>query len=244
MPIYTAPRFNLPDYERLWKMPPFGGDQYPGGYATEGDVLVSVTNDGVDLNAVWTEMAAALAEWNAHRTALVDLISYWHTSAGEAVLQALNESSYELATEFGEPTALRFPSEYTLMGFDLDDFDRATRFTWKALRDMDSRQLRAFHDEALAADNKLVSGSILERLFSPVPDENWFGMTCFGLWNGADGMTPPKFLGHTFPQNHSHYLVSGSVDIDSGDIEFAVRDIRSHGYGLTDTNQKLLVLQP
>ena len=226
--------------QHLWPNLPFGAD---GGYGTEGDVLPRVTEtaDHVDLNKIWDEQAAVLAEWNAHRTALVDLISYWHTSVADAVPQAQNESSFELATEFGEPTALRPSSEYVALGYGFDDFDRATRYTWRALRDLDSRQLQGFHDEALASDNRLVTGTILQRLFSNVPEQNERGFSCVGLW-ANDGMVPPNFLGKSFPSSHNHYMISGAVDIDSGDLLEAVKHVREHGFGLTDSNQKLLCM--
>lgn len=233
--IYTQPRTLLSPFG----FPIFGAD---GGYGTEGDVLVNVTADGVDLNVIWDEMRAALQIWNTKRTALVDLFSYWHTSSAEAILPFTNHSGFELASEFGEPESLRVPSDYVMMGFTFEDYDRATRFTWRALRDMDARQVRAYADEALSADNQLVTGTILKRLFDPTEDENSFGNACYGLYNGTDGMKPPSFQGNTFASNHSHYRVSGNTDIDSEDIESAVRDIRQHGYGLTDSQQRIVVL--
>lgn len=234
--IYTQPRTLLSPFGFSV---PYGAD---GGYGTDGDTLVNVTADGVDLNVIWNEMRAALTIWNDHRTALTDLISYWTTSSAEAILPFTNHSGFEVASEYGEPEALRVPSEYLMMGFSFEDYDRATRFTWKALRDMDARQVRAYADEALNADNQLVTGTILKRLFDPTEEENSFGNACYGLYNGTDGMKPPSFQGNTFVTADSHYQVSGSVDVDSKDIEDAVRHIRQHGYGLTDSNQRIIVL--
>jgi hypothetical protein len=89
---------------------------------------------------------------------------------------------------------------------------------------------------------RLVTGTILNRLMSPEPEQNSFGHTCYGLWTGDDGMTPPDWNGHTFDSTHTHYQTSGSTDIDSGDIEDAVRHIREHGRGLLDSNEKLIAL--
>jgi hypothetical protein len=155
------------------------------------------------------------------------------------VPQGLNESSFEEASEFGEPESARPPSEHVLLGYGFKDFDRAARFTWKALRDMDARQVRAVHDGAMNSDNRLVTGTILQRLFSPQPEQNAQGNTCYGLWS-ADGMIPPDFLGASFDGNHTHYRITGGVDIDSGDLIDAVRAIREHGYGLVDSSQELV----
>lgn len=241
MTTFTKPRSNLVDLQSILRLPPYGGEI--GGYLTEGDALPRVTQtiDNVDLNSIWLEMQAALAEWNSHRSAIVDLLSYWHTSTAEAVSQGVNEQSFEEASEYGEPEGLRPPSEHVLLGFTFRDFDRAARFTWKALRDMDARQVRAVHDGALNSDNRLLTGTILQRLFSPTPEQNGQGNTCYGLWS-ADGMTPPPFLGRTFNGDHTHYRVTGGEDIDSGDLLEAVKNVREHGYGLVDSNQQLIAL--
>ena len=41
-----------------------------------GDVLVNMTADGVDLNLLWGEIHDALALYNEHRSAIVQLLSY------------------------------------------------------------------------------------------------------------------------------------------------------------------------
>jgi hypothetical protein len=94
------------------------------------------------------------------------------------------------------------------MGYDFNDYDRATRFTWKALRSMDARQVRAFHDEALSADSHLVIAIILHHLLNPEPTTNPEGQTCYGLWNGQDGMTPPPYRNTVFDSSHTRYLGS------------------------------------
>ncbi|OBI95020.1 hypothetical protein [Mycobacterium asiaticum] len=240
MTTLTTPRSNPADLQSLLRLPPFGAE---GGYLTEGDALPRVTQtvDGADLNTIWLEMQTALSEWNRHRNAIVDLLSYWHTSTADAVPQGLNEQSFEEASEFGEPESLRPPTEHVLLGYTFKDYDRAARFTWRALRDMDARQVRAVHDGAMNSDARLVTGTILQRLFSPEPEENAQGNVCYSLWS-ADGMTPPPFLGHTFDGDHTHYRLTGSADIDSGDLLEGVRALREHGYGLVDSSQQLIAL--
>ncbi|MBN7560309.1 hypothetical protein [Mycobacteroides abscessus] len=241
MSALTIPRINHPAPEEVLSRPlPFGAES---GYMTEGDALPRVTQtaDNVDLNQIWIEMQAALAEWNKRRSAIANLLSYWHTSVADAISQGLNEDSFEEASEFGEPESLRPPSDHVLLGYTFKDFDRAARFTWKALRDMDSRQVRAVHDGALNSDNRLVTGTILQRLFSPEPEINATGHTCYGLWSG-DGMLPPAFNGRTFDGDHTHYRITGNSDIDSGDLLEAVKNIREHGYGLVDSRQELIAL--
>jgi hypothetical protein len=187
-------------------------------------------------------MQTALGEWNKHRSAIVDLLSYWHTSAADAIPQALVESEYERASEFGLPESMGPPSEYLLLGYTFDDYDRAARFTWRFLRDADARQVRAVLDEAMRGDNTTVTRRVLNRLLSPAPEINDSGHTCYGLWNGTDGMTPPPVLGKTFDSTHTHYLASGNDTIDSADLETTVTKIREHGYALVDSPEELVCL--
>lgn len=139
-----------------------GGDS---GYNTAGDALVTHTSDNVDLNAIWAEFQATITIANETQTALAGLLSYQTTSPAEAVPQSNSSGRFVEASEFGEPVAIRPPSEALLMGFTFADYDAATRATWRALRDMDSRQIEATHVEALGADSRLVNGKILQRLF-------------------------------------------------------------------------------
>lgn len=244
MSITAKPRPNLTDLQSLLTLPPFGAEDIRGGIISEGDILPRVTQtaDQVQLNAIWAEMGQALGEWNAHRTAIVDLLSYWHTSSADAVPQALLESEFERASEYGEPVSMGPPAEYLLLGYTFEDYDRAARFTWRFLRDADARQVRAVLDEAMRGDNTTVTRTILNRLFSPTPEVNAQGNICYGLWSGTDGMTPPPVLGRTFDSSHSHFLASGSDTIDSGDLEICVTKIREHGYGLVDSPEELICL--
>lgn len=244
--IYATPRLDPADLltfsptalQSLLQLPPFGGE---GGYNTEGDALPRVTQtaDGVDLNIMWAEMQQALQQFNTHRLAIVDLLSYWHTNVADAVPQGMNEGSFEKASEYGEPEGYRPATKPVILGYTFEDYDKASRFTWKALREMDARQVRAVHNGVMNSDNRLVTGTILERLFSPAPETNDTGHPCYGLWSG-DGLVPPDFLGNSFDGNHTHYVVSGSVDVDSGDLLDAIKHVREHGYGLIDSDQELI----
>lgn len=194
---------NIASTQQLWLHPPFGAED---GIGTESDALprVTQTSDGVDLNSVWQTMQQALDEWNKHRSNLVDVLSFWTTAVADALPQGWSETLFEEASEFGEPTSSRPPSEHVLVGYTLKDLDRASRYSWRALRAMDERQVLAYHNDALNADNAQVTKTILQRLFSDVVEYNDTGHACYGLWTGTDGMTPPKSAtGYEFPSNRS-----------------------------------------
>jgi hypothetical protein len=232
MTITTNPRLQMP-----WALSPFGAD---GGYQTEGDILVNVTADGVDLNVIWAEVAAVVKAWNAERSALTNLLTFNTTNSADAIPQSRSADSMEESSEFGEPVAFRPPSEYHLMGYDFRDYDAASRWTWKFLRDSSAEQVRAVMNYALEADNRLTTGTILQRLFDPTSGENNFGAPVYGLYNN-DGQQPPAYLGREFASSHQHYLVSESDTIDPGDLRDAMKAVTEHGFG-TEPNSRLLAL--
>ena len=149
----------------------------------------------------------------------------------------------EEATEFGEPRAIREAPTVLKLGYTFRDFDKATRFTWKALRAMTSEQVASSVSRILEMDNRLVKGAVLRRLFGPTTVLNDWNIECYGLWSG-DSMVPPPYLGKTFDSSHSHYLTSQSTVIDSQDIEAMLHHVREHGYGDGPGTQMLIFAHP
>lgn len=226
--------------QQLWKNPPFGSEE---GYSLESDALVSVSADGVDLNAIWQQIASALKAWNSERGAIVNLLSYSTTNTADAVPQGILNASFEVATEAGEPVSQRVPTSHLLLAYDFEDYDFRTAFTWKFLRSATQEQILAQANYALESDSKLVQGTVLSRIFDPTPGENEFGNTVYGLYN-ADQVTPPAYLGRMFEAGHTHYLVSQGDTVDSGDIEAAARTVREHGYGAEANSQLVGFVNP
>lgn len=96
----------------------------------------------------------------------------------------------------------------------------------------------------LEADNRLVTGTIMNRLFSPTEDSNEFQHRVFGFWNGSDGLVPPSYMGNTFDSSTTHYFASGASALDSGDIEDMIRVITLKVYGLHPGSQLLILANP
>lgn len=200
------------------------------GYHTEGD-LVSVTADGIDLNAMWSEFQMVMELHNARRAGLVGLMTYPVTNLIEQVPQ-VGESEFELASEFGVPQSHRVNPDYFTMGFGFEDYDLATRFTWKFLRDADARQVEAIHQSVLNADNRLIFRKVMEAIFDNRTRETDIRnqpYKVYPLYNG-DGTAPPTYKNKTFLPTHSHYLASGAAQVDSGDLEDMYEHIAEHGY--------------
>ena len=86
------------------------------GISTLGDVLVNQTADGVDLNQIWAEIQDVLELYNKERSAVVSLLSFPTTLVADAVPQSISSDSFEEATEFGVPRAIRPPSDVLKLG--------------------------------------------------------------------------------------------------------------------------------
>ncbi|WP_240431340.1 hypothetical protein [Mycobacterium kyogaense] len=229
------------DYAKLLdSLPIFGGTQPTQmGIASTGDVLVSRTVDNVDLNEIWESVVAGFEEWNSHRTQLSDLLAYRTTVPGEAVPQGISSPPMERLTEYGVPNAANVPASAYILGFEINDFGLRSAFTWQALRRMTAEQVYAHINTVFHSDNRLVTGTILKRLFDPAQKFNDEGFACKGLFN-LDGQIPAPYLGNTFGDS-THYWKSGAAQIDSGDIEDAIKTIRAKGYGV-DASSQLLIL--
>jgi hypothetical protein len=225
--------------------PPIFGGTVPTqmGIASSGDALVTHTVDGVELNSIWETVIEGFDAHNAHRSAISDLLSFRTTVPGEAVPQGESSPPMEKLTEYGIPNAANLPSNALMLGYDFDDFGLRSSFTWRALRAMTAEQVYAHVNSIMHSDNRLVTGTILQRLFNPTQAMNAEGFTCRGLYN-VDGMIPPSYLGTEFDGNTTHYWKSGAAVVDSGDLEDAIKTIRAKGYGLRAGSQLLILAHP
>lgn len=243
-PLFTHPRRAEMDRASLVHLIAAWGGDSGQGYATEGDVLVNKTSDGVELNAIWNQAAQALATWNRERSALASLISYGTVAVGDAIPQALGGANFEVASEYGEPQGLRSQPDALILGYDFVDYDLAARSTWKFLRAATAEQVLASINSAFEADNRLVTGTLLRRLFDPTEGLSPESHKVYGLWNGTDGMTPPPHAGQTFSSTDSHYLASNNAAIDPGDLVEAIDQVRSKGFGTSGNTQLIVLCHP
>lgn len=211
------------------------------GTNTQGD-LVTITSDGRDLNAMWAEFQATLEIFNERRQQLINLMTFPVSSLIEDVPQ-VGEAEFEMATEFGEPVGTRVGLSYFSLGYDFHDYDLATRYTWKFLRDADSRQVEAIHTQVLNADNRLVFRKVMEALFdnrNRSADIRQQNVPVYALYNN-DGTVPPKYKNNTFPGTHNHYMISGGTAITPGDVEDMYENIAEHGYGIENGTTFILM---
>jgi hypothetical protein len=224
---------------RIWG----GAGEVGKGTSTRGDVLVNLTADGVDLQSVWAEIQEANQLYNAERKSITDILSFQTVNVADAIAQSYTSASFEEATEFGIPVAVRPPSDVLKLGYSFKDLDLRTSFTWKFLRDATQEQVIAHMQRVYEADNKLTTGSVFNQMLNPATKLNEWGHTVYGLWSN-DGMVPPPFLGKTFDGTHNHYLTTGSTVLDPADVEAMITHVFEHGYGYHPATQFVLILNP
>lgn len=212
---------------------PISGSE--GGYHTQGDI-VRQTIDGEDINAIWAEFQTTMGIVNERRSALASLLCFGTLRSADLVAQSVTDARFEIASEFGEPRGTRPEMLRVKVGYRFNDFDLATRYTWKFLRDAPAEQVRFTHTSAIAGDNKLTSHTILQRLLDPTPSDNEDGVPVFGLYNGDD-MVPPRSGFNTHSAAHTHYLTTQSLDVSGADLDDMAAHILHHGYGTTPGSQ-------
>lgn len=222
----------LPTIDGVPVFPIFGSAETQGGFHTAGD-LVTQTNDGMDLNALWGVYQDSMQIYNEAMDRLSALFTFPVVNPIETVPQ-VGEASFELATEFGVPKANRIELDYLQLGYDFKDYDTATRYTWMFLRDADARQVDAIHQEIMRADRRLVFRKVMEAIFdnrnrsTDIRNQNY---NVYPLYN-ADGTVPTTYKGTTFDGTHNHYVISGNAAIDSSDVEDLYTLVAEHGFGL------------
>jgi hypothetical protein len=205
---------------------------------------VTQLKDGTDLNAVWTEFSELLAMENNEQATLTDVLTFTTDNAFEVIPQNVAVGSMDVASEMGVPKAAGIPGDTLPVGFRLDWFDKRTAYTWRFLLDADIRQVRSVMDGVIAADRKLRTNLVLDRLFTPTERSNFEGNRVFGLYNGTDGITPPPYHGRTFASDTTHYVKSGAADIDSGDVEALIALVTRKGFGTQPGSAVLAIFNP
>lgn len=228
----------LPDGFRIY---PISGAQ-GRGFSEEGDLLAR-TLDGAAYNDLWDEFQTVLGILNGQRSTLTNHLSFRTDRSADAVAQTIGDDDFEPASEFGVPQSIKSSPEILTVGYPFGDWDLATRFTGRFLRDATRGEVETVHSRAIAADNKLITTAILNRVLDPTPGENSDGKTVYGLYSGDDFL-PPRHGFRTYTAPHNHYLTTQSADPDGADLDDMIRHIREHGYGTTPGSQLLLFCNP
>lgn len=215
------------------------------GINATGDILTT-TRDGQDLNLIWDQYQALLDAWNATRQPLMDLLTFSVTELIDDVAQGVEED-FEVATEFGQPRAVRPLTTVQQRAYDFNWYDVAARFTFKFLSDATTRQVDMVQQQILEADNRLQFKLVMKRLFNSANNTtviNNLPYSAKPLYN-ADSEYIPPYQGNTFnAATHTHYVTSGAALLDSGDVEAIASLLEEHGYKRSTGFQIVIMINP
>lgn len=201
------------------------------GYNASADLLTR-TADGKDLNDLWGDYQAVLAQWNADRQRLVNFLTFPVTDPIEYVPVIGSGGDFEKASEYGVPKSLRPAVAQYAFGYDFDWYDLAARFTWQFLADAPQSQVDAVQNMAMESDSRLVYTKVMQRIFNP--NNNMATISgnpynVFTFYNGAGG-APPTYKSNVFDGTHTHFLASGAAAITPGDLQDIIEHLVHHGY--------------
>jgi hypothetical protein len=205
-----------------------GGEQ---GYNAVGDVLTRTT-DGIDLNNLWVLFQQTLQLQNESRQRIIDFLTFSVTKNIEQVAQAGGGVDFELASEYGEPVGARTKVSYFNMAYDFAWYDIGARFTWMFLAESTAQQVESIHATVLEADNRNIFGKVMRTIFNNTNLTATIQGQPYNVYKfyNNDGTVPPAYKSTTFVGTHNHYLASGSVTLDSGDVEAMEDHLVHHGY--------------
>lgn len=206
--------------------------------------LITETIDGFPLNPMWDEFQRTIRLWNEQRNALIRPLTYNVTKLIEGVRYPV-EQEFEEASEYGVPKGIRLGPSFR-MGYDWKFWDLAVRYTWMFLAEADQAQLRALHNTALEADNRLMFTRIMRAVFNNVTrtaDIDGESVNVYPFYNG-DSMVPPKWKTTVHTSSHQHYVTSGAGTVVSGDLDDLQLLLNHHGYTTMNGYQLLLFVNP
>ncbi|MCP3422982.1 hypothetical protein [Nocardioides pinisoli] len=209
------------------------------GINAGGDLLTALA-DGTDLNKLWQDYSDAVAEYNARRGTIVNLLSFKTTLSVDAVLQTFTGNDFEDASEYGEPVGTRPTITQAELGFMFRWRDAATRFTWQFLADATKEQTDAITNSVMEADSKQVFQGVMAALFNNTARTNKEGKAVLPLWNG-DSMVPPDYDGRTFGPTHTHYVTTANASLTQVSVDALMELVLEHGYG-QGRNGRLVLL--
>jgi hypothetical protein len=220
------------------------------GYSAKADLLTR-TRDGQDLNAIWDMYAAALAEFNATRQPMIDLLSSPVTGIVDEITNPGTEQ-FELATEFGIPQSVRPTPTVTSRAYPFAWYDMRQGYTWRYLMKATQQQTDSVLNMAMEAENNLVFQQVMKSLFnnanrSTMIDGFPTPFTVVALYNG-DGSYIPPYKGQTFSGSHTHYLGTGAntgqIAFDPDDVLTAARLVEEHGFTKSQGYNIIIFMNP
>lgn len=222
------------------------------GFNSEGD-LPSTTIDNISIDQIWQDFQRSLQILRDQRDPFVNLLTFNTTASFDQIGATGTGSSFEEASEFGEPVGIRVSGAPIIRGYEHKWYDLAARFTWRFLLKASSAQLDAINNAAMEADSRLLFDRVMRTVFNSTNKVNGEGQTVHKFWNGVSvgGETPPDWKGTTFTATHNHYLASNTAlflpkDSSLAGTQIGFEDmyehLRHHGYSIDNGYRVVAIL--
>jgi hypothetical protein len=201
------------------------------GFNQHGDIL-DRTKDGRELNGLWADYQAVLADYNAQRQTLVNFLTVNVTEPIVSVPVIGKGGSFEKASEYGVPKGIRPAVGFYDMGMPFEWYDLAARFTWMFLADANQAQVDAVQNAAIEADSQLLFNNVMQRVFDPTNSPSLISgnpYNVYGFYNN-DGTIPPPYRTSTFLGTHTHYTTTNGATLEATDLDDLIENVTEHGY--------------
>lgn len=186
------------------------------------DILTTL--DGVNVNELWDEFQASLAEYNAGLDELVASLTFPTTSESLMVVQGAYE--FERYSDYTLPDAQDL--QEAQVSIPLSAFDLRISYTVRKLLNSPSSEINARHAEALQADSRLMLKQTLRAALVKEGVAGDGGILSKPFYNG-DGFVPPVYKMNTFQGTHTHYLAKESGSLAQGLTEL-IDTVVEHGF--------------
>ena len=204
----------------------------PSGFVAKQDLLETVpgqrglTVDGQPVNDIWLEMQAQLAAFNESNNAVVALFTFDTIRPNEKVGVPINPG-FQVATEFGRPSKIRF--KFVSRGFPLDHYDLGDGFTQEYIDLATGPQLAAIQATVLTSWTDLTKELVLDAIFGDANYTDKDGINVKRLYN-ADGEIPPTVKRWSHDGTHTHYLAGGGGGFVQADLDTMSDHLIHHGF--------------
>ena len=212
----------------------YGADR---GFNVAADI-VTQTAGGVPLNDIYTELVHALNEWKKNRNLVTRLLTFDTTDSFDQIAGEPGKGSdFEVESEFDVPKSSRRDVNWLRMGYPLEFWDAASRFTHKFLRDSSADQFRLQFEDKIEQHNRLLFRKTMEALTDrPATigdrDANENGVSIYGLWT----VSPTPSHRCTQVRNSRRATTSTwSPELRLGDLKALISTIQKHGHGLPES---------
>lgn len=202
------------------------------GFVSKQDLLETVpgqrglTVDGQSVNEIWANMQAMLGAFNASNDQVVSLLSFPTEKSNEKVGVPINPG-FQIATEFGRPSKIRFKN--VARGFPIDHFDLGDGYTQEYIDLATGAQLMAVQATVLNAWTELEREIVMEAVFNDTNVTDKDDINVKRLYNN-DGEIPPKIKRWTHDGTHTHYLFNGGAGFTQANLDTMSEHLVHHGF--------------